>query len=166
MTMISKCAFALCAVLAYAALAEELPPPEAEQSTAECRLMDLTVNPVEEATIKQTVKPANPLPTAFAVFGDGDENFDMDAWLDSLESKPSGIYVKRGQAYIVSHLGENDEPQTLSRLRAKANAIAIMREHFPDLPQKIEGLAMRTAAALDDGGILAVKIEDLINLAK
>ena len=152
----------LTAVILSAALAlgesqEQVPPAEPQQQP------QAAVSEVS-ARVDATVQP---LVSAFVVFSDDESgNFDVDDWLDALATKQSGIYVKNAQAFVVSRISGTDEPQAFQSIKAKANAIRILREHYPDLPGKIENMAMRNRAILDDGVILSVSLAEIENLMK
>ncbi len=116
---------------------------------------------------EQVITPLQKPLTAFVVFKDDESgNFDIDDWLEELSAKPNGIYVKNAQAFVVSRIGESDELQAFRNIRAKANAIQILREHYPDLPAKIENMTIRQRVILDDGVVISVALAEIVSQLK
>ena len=109
----------------------------------------------------------NAIVTAFVVFKDDEgEDFNMDDWIESLMEMRNGIYVKNAQAFIVSHIGDIDGLAAMRNVRARAIAMSMLREHYPDLPQDIKRLPIRTCAYMDDGLIVSIHLKELETLLK
>jgi len=163
-------------------LAVETPPPERsaplESSTSDVLTVGsrtgteesaatITINSNTESIANTARQPSgtnatNAIVTAFVVFKDDKgEDFNMDDWIEGLMEMRNGIYIKNAQAFIVSHVGDIDEPAAMRNVRARARAISMLREHYPDLPQDIKRLLIRTCAYMDDGLIVSIRLKEL-----
>lgn len=92
-------------------------------------------------------------PSVFVVFGNSPiDTFDLEDWAESLIPKKQGLYVKNGYILALVKAHDEDENNTaFRRMRNQFLAYKMLREHFPDLPPRIENLSTRILIDESDG---------------
>ena len=112
-------------------------------------------------------------PSPCLIFFDSDgAGFSLNNWAESLTGKATGLYLKNGHVLAVVRQRCDETRAAFRSIKAKMAAVALFREHFPDLPSKIEKLPMRTLIEDDscDGkehiAIFDVKLDDLRTIEK
>lgn len=153
----------LLAVVVAAGLMAETPRPQPGSAANECAVLCASRPPAP--------KPDTPSPCLVFFDSDG-ADFSLDDWAESLTGKASGLYLKNGHVLAVVRQGCDETRAAFRSIKAKTAAVALFREHFPDLPSKIEKLPMRTLIEDDscDGkehiAIFDVKLDDLRTIGK
>lgn len=173
----------LLAVVVAAGLMAETPRPQPGPAANECAGLCASRPPAPKPDAAALAHAAgsnavecakNPIaPSPCLVFFDSDgSGFSLDDWAESLTGRATGLYLKNGHVLAVVRQQCDETRPAFRNIKAKTVAVALLREHFPDVPPKIEKLPMRTLIEDDscDGkehiAIFDVKLDDLRTIEK